>query len=686
MANPKIQVDITADAKGLKKGAKEAGDAVEKLADEADKSGGKFRNKLGGFVDGVGGKLSGFGDQVRNLARDRLGVLGDAADAVGFDLEKMNGKMLAAGAGLAAVGAFAAQGVSKFTALAGEVRKVHDAAGLSFDSSSRLVAVSDDLGISADTVAASMGRLAKNIDAGKLKDFNIEVANANDGTVDVAETLGNVADAMNRTIDPAKRAAMGTQLFGKSWADLAPVLQLGRSGIRDAFAAVSDGQIVTKESADAARAWEMALDDAGDAISELQMELAQKLLPSMTEGVSAFTKFVAWANDTEEALVNLGKVNREVHHQTALTGSAIGDAALKMADLALAAGPAAKQTEALEAAERGAEKAARDQARETANTARTLKDLEKALDDAVAAQDRAKASVVTAFESQNRYEQAQRETAEALANTSTASAALTDATNVYGAESAEATEAQAAFSQSLQDAEAKVYAQAQAAVDLAQKHADVSGATLNTADANQIYRDKLVEARDATADPTLRQALDDRITQFDSLSVNANNTATGVAEANTKLAEAKTAVGDSVLQAALDTAASKFGNLASAAWQAADGMAAAALRAASMPSTPMPVSQTSGDPASVGRATGGMTMADVPYRVGESGTEVFIPQRNGRVLSVPQAQQALAGAMGAGGSPGGGGGAPLVVQVVVDGRQFAESAIPHLEVHRRSTQ
>ena len=79
-------------------------------------------------------------------------------------------------------------------------------------------------------------------------------------------------------------------------------------------------------------------------------------------------------------------------------------------------------------------------------------------------------------------------------------------------------------------------------------------------------------------------------------------------------------------------------------------------------------------------------MAEVPYRVGESGTEVFIPQRNGRVLSVPQAQQALAGAMGAGGSPGGGGGAPLVVQVVVDGRQFAESAIPHLEVHRRSTQ
>lgn len=603
MANPKIEVELTADAKGLKKGAKEAGDAVEKLAKDADNAADKV-SKAGDKVDASGKKLSGVGNAAGELAKNRLGPLGDLAEEVGIDFDNMDAKVLAAGAGIAAIGGFAAQGVQKFTALADQVRAVSDASGLSFDTSSRLVAVSDDLGISADTVAASMGRLAKNIDAGKLDEYGIAAVRAKDGSVDMAATLGNVADAMNRTADPARRAAIGTALFGKSWADLQPVLQQGGKGIREAFASVSDGQIVTEENAQAVRDWQMALDDAQDAVSELQMAIGKELIPQLTLMAKDFAKVTGAVGDLSGKQVGLNDIIAQANPFTAIYNARLRDQSDKAAEAAKSmTGLADKVADAgVRAAEAGraSETLARkqdDMATSAKDAAQTLKDLEKALDDATAAQDRAKASVITAFESQNRYEQAQRETAEALATTSTASAALTEATNTYGAESEQAAEAQTTYNQSLQDAEAKVYAQAQAAVDLAQKQADVSGATLDTATANQIYRDKLVEARDATTDPALKQGLSDRITQFDTFSVNANNTATGVAEANTKLAEAKTAVGDSVLHAALDTAASKFGNLASAAWGAADGMAAAAIRAAAMPtSTPMPVSQTSGDP------------------------------------------------------------------------------------------
>jgi hypothetical protein len=49
-----------------------------------------------------------------------------------------------------------------------------------------------------------------------------------------------------------------------------------------------------------------------------------------------------------------------------------------------------------------------------------------------------------------------------------------------------------------------------------------------------------------------------------------------------------------------------------------------------------------------GFATGGMPPVGVPSMVGERGPELFVPQQPGRILSVPQAQAAVAGGRGGG--------------------------------------
>ena len=80
-----------------------------------------------------------------------------------------------------------------------------------------------------------------------------------------------------------------------------------------------------------------------------------------------------------------------------------------------------------------------------------------------------------------------------------------------------------------------------------------------------------------------------------------------------------------------------------------------------------------------------MTMAGVPYRVGESGEEIFVPQRSGRVLSPAQAQQAVVAAMaGAGETQGGGGSATIVVPVYLDGRKIAEATVRPSELIERA--
>lgn len=63
-----------------------------------------------------------------------------------------------------------------------------------------------------------------------------------------------------------------------------------------------------------------------------------------------------------------------------------------------------------------------------------------------------------------------------------------------------------------------------------------------------------------------------------------------------------------------------------------------------------------GIPTMPGRASGGTVQAGSPYIVGEHGREPFVPEQNGRILSVAQAKSAVAG----------GDGAPVIVNQTIN--------------------
>lgn len=508
MANPKIQVDITGDAKGLKKATGDAGESLDKLGkktDDLEKKGGK-------------GFLSGLGDS----ARQNLGPLGEALDGIGVDLDGISAPVAAAGAAFAGLGAFAAQGVSKLTDLAGAVRKVHDISGLSFESSSRLVAISDDLGVSAETVATSMRRLAQNIDAGKLDEYGIAVVRAADGTVDMEATLGAVADAMNRTVDPTKRAAMGNDILGRSWADLAPILQQGSGGIREAMAAVSEGQIITEDNADAVREWEMALDDAQDAISEIQMAMAKDMIPTlslMAKDFATVTQAVSEANGPFGMLLdvmgNLNPVTSLYNARLADQKAKAEDAANSMATMAtsmLDAGLKAAATDAqvsglAEAEDEAANKAAILTARQKDAT-QAAKDLTQAAVDQKAQLDILNGVVLTIADTQLAHNNAVAATRDSTDELTAKQGLLTDAVNTYGAESPEAIQATKDYDAAMRNAVGAANDQAKATADLAEQTAIAAGETFTAEQKSLVYRDALHELRNASTDPNLQGGLD----------------------------------------------------------------------------------------------------------------------------------------------------------------------------------
>lgn len=528
-------VDLVETTKRLADRLSDIEDPAERAAVASKLLGERWRDLEPALARGSSGieqarsKIDKLGDAAGAMARDRLGPLGDAADQLGINVEKLDPKLLVTGAGLAAFGAFAAQGVQKLTSLAEEVRKVHDISGLTFEDSSRLVAVSDDLGISADTAASSMGRLAKNIDAGKLEEYGIQVVRAKDGTVDMAATLGNVADAMNRTTDPTKRAAMGTALFGKSWADLAPVLQLGRKGIEDAFASVSDGQIVTEDNADAVRDWQMALDDAQDAVTEIQMAIGKELLPTLslmakdfataTNAIGKLTGEAVGFADLQGVLnPTMALYNARAREQTraneeaarSMTGLALsaaeaavrsGEAGRANQDLAEKEQAAAAQADILKARHQDVAQAAKDAAAATAEQKRQLDLLNGVTQSIVGAQ-------LSAMQATNAFTDAQNDLAVKQRD-------ATAAINEFGADSPQAQAAANDYARTLVNAQQSADSLAKATVEQARQQALAAGQSFTDAQGVLVYRDSLVNTRDATNDPKLKTGLDQLIALVD---------------------------------------------------------------------------------------------------------------------------------------------------------------------------
>ena len=401
--NPRIQVDITGDAAGLKKAAKDAEKAVEGIDESVGGLDGKGVDK---FSDKVRAGFGKAGDAAKDLASDRLGPLGDAADLAGIELGGMSTAALAGGAALVGLGAFVAQGVGKLTELTDNVRKFRDASGASWEESSRLSEAMGDLGINSDASAGAMGRLAKAVDADKLGEYGIAVEYAADGSTDLIGTLGNVADEFSATTDPAERAGMASAIFGRSWVDLAPILSRGSAGIKELTDGVEDSKIVTEESAAAQLEYKLAMDDLQGAIDGLQTSMASDLIPTLTALAGVGTKALGWVDKAREYDV-LWKMFTRGGEAIAGLGDDTDDTTKATEDLARETANAAEEAE-------NAADAIRDQAEAEKELESKIKDATQSINDQIRAYQDQQQAVLASFSKDLAYERQQRKTTESI--------------------------------------------------------------------------------------------------------------------------------------------------------------------------------------------------------------------------------------------------------------------------------
>jgi hypothetical protein len=187
---------------------------------------------------------------------------------------KMMGKAGVA-MGLSALGAFALDAVGKFTALAKSAGDLGKATGLSTEEASRWIAVADDFGLAAGDIQTVFKQLNKDIDDVKWAKYGIAVKDAGGKARKSNDIFLDTLDVLNAIEDPTQRARVGTELLGKAWGGLAPLVGESRQEYERMLASVSDGQVITQQEYEKAERMRLAQDALSDAWGDLQLAVGE---------------------------------------------------------------------------------------------------------------------------------------------------------------------------------------------------------------------------------------------------------------------------------------------------------------------------------------------------------------------------------------------------------------------------
>lgn len=228
-------------------------------------------------------------EMAANVARLRqdMDAAKNTVNAAMVNIQKSVNVAKGALAGLGAalsVGAFAAWIKSSIDA-ADEMSKLAQKTGVAVKDLAGLQLAYRQSGLEAGALQQSMSKLAVGVLNGNdaLKAMSIQTRNADGSLKSTREVLGLVADQFASYQDGIGKTALAIELFGKSGADLIPMLNGGSEALAEFDEMARKlGLTMDEETAKNAEKFNDTLDLLGQGMSGISRQVAGNLLPTLT--------------------------------------------------------------------------------------------------------------------------------------------------------------------------------------------------------------------------------------------------------------------------------------------------------------------------------------------------------------------------------------------------------------------
>lgn len=240
--------------------------------------------------------------KVAKTTRKYLLDVGSAAGSftgrIGLPVSLLSG--LAAGFSFSAI----KNAVTGFTEMGEAVYRGSLRAGMGVEEYQRMKYVAEQAGVGVESLESSVGKLNLNIGkaaAGKgkpvaelMQRLGISMRDSNGQIRAGVDLLPQLADAFKRNENPAVRARMGMALFGKSWAEMAPILMEGSEGIASSLERLKRLKgVVSPEDIRGAKELGDKFKDLNIVTKGFQMTIAKELAPVIKPMIEDIVQWAA---------------------------------------------------------------------------------------------------------------------------------------------------------------------------------------------------------------------------------------------------------------------------------------------------------------------------------------------------------------------------------------------------------
>ena len=223
-----------------------------------------------------------------SVAKIRLALEGQPAVVAGIkEVERQFGSLKSGMAGLVSgltIGALAAVVKNAINA-ADEMSKLSQKTGVAVKDLAGLQLAFQQSGLGGDVLEKSMARLGRSMADGNkaFAAMGVSVKAADGALRPMRDVLGDVADRFASYADGAAKTALAQEVFGKSGAEMIPLLNSGS----DALAEMDDwarrlGLTMSEESAKQAEQFNDTLDLLGMGVQGVWRQIAAQMLPTLT--------------------------------------------------------------------------------------------------------------------------------------------------------------------------------------------------------------------------------------------------------------------------------------------------------------------------------------------------------------------------------------------------------------------
>lgn len=188
--------------------------------------------------------------------------------------------------------------------------QIHDLAertGIATELLSGYKLAADKSGTSIDGFAVGVKILANNLQAANAKggaqrdlfeSLGIKYKDAAGNALPLDRVLLSIADKLSTMPGGWEKSAVAVDLFGKSGAELIPLMNLGAQGLEAEYREAKRlGMVFSQEAADAADEFNDSLTELKGAVQGVGNELAKSLLPALQPMIDRTKESVRWVRD-----------------------------------------------------------------------------------------------------------------------------------------------------------------------------------------------------------------------------------------------------------------------------------------------------------------------------------------------------------------------------------------------------